>query len=67
MHDCDHVGARHYVRRTFSNGTTHIGVQCLRCLRIVKLPQHDCRLWIRASEVPPGKTIHEWIDPADVA
>lgn len=66
MRDCDHEGARRYVRRVFSNGTVHICVQCTRCLDLVKMPEHDNRPFIKPGEVPPGRSIHEWIDRGDV-
>lgn len=62
MHDCDHEGHRVYARRVFSNGSTHICVQCLRCFSLVKLEQHNMRPFIREDEVPPGMKIRDWID-----
>lgn len=65
MRDCDHVGHRIYARRVFSNGTVHVCVQCLKCLRVVKLPEHGSRPWLRIDEVPPGRKIHDFIDDGD--
>lgn len=67
MGDCDHVGRRLYVRRTFSNGSTHICVQCMRCLDLVKLAEHNHRPFIKPNEVPPGRAIHDWVSPEDQA
>lgn len=66
MHHCDHIGRRRYTRRVFANGTVHICVQCMECLSLVKLPEHGNRPFIRLDEVPPGRQIHEWINPDDV-
>lgn len=63
MTGCDHHGHRVYARRVFANGSVHHCVQCLRCLRVVKLPEHDDRPFIRRDEVPAGKAIHEFIEP----
>ena len=63
MNDCDHQGGKVYARRVFSNGSTHICVQCLLCLSLVKLPLHDNRPFLRLEEVPAGKKIRDWIDP----
>lgn len=65
MHDCDHVGHRVYARRVFANGTVHFCVQCLHCLRAVKLPEHEFRPWIRIDEIPPGRKIHDFIEQED--
>ncbi len=65
MHECAHVGHRVYARRVFQNGTVHFCVQCLKCLRVVKLPEHDHRPWIRIEEVPQGRKIHDFIAPED--
>lgn len=65
MQHCEHQRTR-YTRRVFSNGTTHVCVQCLDCLSVVKLPEHNDRPFIRLDEVPAGAAIHEWIDPAAV-
>lgn len=65
MRDCDHVGGRVYAVRTFANGTKHICVQCLLCLKAVKIPEHGNRPWIRRDEVPQGRKIHEFIEPGD--
>ena len=62
MEPCDHIGRRLYTRRTFSNGTTHICVQCSHCLQLVKLPEHGMRPFIRLDEVPQGKQIHDWTE-----
>lgn len=67
MRDCDHQGSRLYVRRVFSNGSFHICVQCMRCLDLVKLPEHNYRAFIKPHEVPPGRAIHDWIKPEDAA
>lgn len=60
--DCDHVGHRVYARRIFNNGTIHHCVQCLICLQVVKLQEHDNRPWIRLDEVPAGKMIHPFLE-----
>ena len=65
MNHCEH-GRRRYTRRVFSNGTTHVCVQCLDCLSVVKLPEHNERPFIRLDDVPAGEKIHEWIEPATV-
>lgn len=65
MHDCDHVGHRVYARRIFENGSVHFCVQCLKCLRVVKLSDHDNRPWIRIEDVPSGRKIHDFINPED--
>lgn len=65
MRDCDHVGHRIYARRVFTNGTVHVCVQCLKCLRVVKLPEHGNRPWLRIDEVPSGRKIHDFIDDGD--
>lgn len=59
--DCDHIGHRVYTRRIFPNGTTHICVQCLRCLRVVKMPEHGNRPFIRRDEVPAGRHVRPFI------
>lgn len=61
MNTCEHQRTR-YTRRTFSNRSTHICVQCLDCLQVVKRPEHDMRPFLRLDDVPAGQTIHEWID-----
>jgi len=63
MRDCDHVGHRVYTKRTFSNGTTHYCVQCLRCFAAVKMPEHNNRPFIRRDEIPANKTIFTFIEP----
>lgn len=60
---CNHKGHLRYVRRVFVNGTMHFGVQCSKCLDMVKTEKHDYKLFIRIEEIPPHSTIHEWIDP----
>ena len=65
MRDCDHAGHRRYTRRVFANGTVHYCVQCIKCLRVVKLDEHDQRPWIRFNEIPTGKTIHPFIEAVD--
>ena len=65
MHDCDHVGHRVYARRVFANNTVHFCVQCLKCLQVVKMPEHDNRPFIRAEEIPPGRAIHDFISGDD--
>ena len=65
MQDCDHAGHRVYARRLFANKTTHFCVQCLKCLRVVKLPEHGNRPFIRADEVPTGRKIHDFIETKD--
>lgn len=67
MSDCDHSGRRVYARRIHPNGPVHICVQCLECLDLVKLPEHGMRAFIKLSEVPAGKPVHEWIKPEDFA
>lgn len=62
MNACTHEGYRVYARRQFSNGSTHICVQCLHCLSVVKLPEHGERPFLRIDEVPPGRTVHDWIE-----
>jgi len=64
--DCDHVGHRVYVRRTFVNGSIHYGIQCLKCLSIVKDDKHGNRPWLKAQEIPAGKAVYEYIDPEQV-
>ena len=66
MRDCDHAGHRVYARRRFANGTVHICVQCLDCLGVVRIPEHNNRPWIRIEEVPPGRKIHDFIEPEDI-
>jgi hypothetical protein len=56
-----------YVRRAFSNGTTHFGVQCLDCLHCIKLERHGLRLWLKPEDIPPNAPIHAWIDPDGVS
>jgi hypothetical protein len=63
MSICSHDGERRYTRRVFANGTVHICIQCMDCLDVVLSPRHNMRPWIRLDEVPPGRVIHEWIDP----
>lgn len=63
MSDCDHKGSKRYARREFSNGSVHVCVQCIKCYRVVKLPEHNNRPFIRIDEVPAGRSVHEWIDP----
>lgn len=65
MNPCKHLNRR-YTRRVFSNGSTHICVQCLDCLNVVKLPEHGDRPFLRLDEVPFDQKIHEWIDPSQV-
>lgn len=65
MQDCDHVGHKVYARRTFVNGTVHLCVQCLNCLRVVKLPEHGNRPFLRIEEIPSGHKIHDFIEPND--
>lgn len=60
--DCDHVSSKVYARRTFSNGSVHHCVQCLRCFCVVKLPEHNNRPWIRLDEVPLGRAVHAFIE-----
>lgn len=67
MRDCDHHGHRVYARRIFPNGSAHICVQCIKCLSVVKLPEHNNRPFIRPDEVPPGKTVYAFIEPEDLA
>jgi len=59
---CGHVGHRVYVRRIFSNGTTHYGVQCKQCKRIIKTEQHGYRLWIKQSEIPSDQPIFPYME-----
>ena len=64
MHyDCDHVGFRVYAVRTFSNGSVHHCVQCLNCLHVVKMEEHQNRPWIRKDEIPSGFAIHTFLEP----
>jgi len=65
MRDCDHAGHRRYTRRVFANGTVHYCVQCIKCLRVVKLDEHQNRPFIRFNEIPLGKTIFQFIDAGD--
>lgn len=60
--DCGHVGHLVYARRVFANGTNHICVQCLKCLAVVKMPEHGYRPWIRLEEVPEGMAVHAFVD-----
>ena len=66
MSDCDHAGSKVYTRRVFSNGTIHYCVQCQKCLRLVKLPEHNNRPFIKPHEIPLGKTIYAFIDEDNV-
>ncbi len=63
MTQCDHNGHLRYVRRIFKNGTQHFGVQCSKCLDMVKTKRHDNKLFISLAEIPAHSTIHEYIDP----
>ena len=65
MTECAHSGHRVYARRIFTNQTTHFCVQCLSCLRVVKMPEHGNRPFIRADEVPAGRKIHDFIESGD--
>ena len=67
MRDCDHAGHSVYTRRRFANGTVHICVQCLNCLSVIKTAEHNNRPWIRIEEVPPGRKIHDFIEPEDIS
>lgn len=58
--ECDHIGYEQYVRRAFSNGTVHYGIQCENCQRMVKHPRHNGKLFIKHSEIPPGYDIHPY-------
>ncbi len=60
--DCDHASSKVYARRTFLNGSVHHCVQCIRCLAVVKLPQHRNRPWIKLEEVPLGRAVHAFIE-----
>ena len=62
MKDCQHQ-RWHYCRRVFSNGTIHLGAQCLDCLQTIKLDRHDGRLWLKIEHIPANAPIHAWIDP----
>jgi len=66
VRDCDHVGHRVYTKRVFANGTTHHCVQCLRCLRVVKMPEHDMRPFIRRDEIPAGIMPRPFIEPEEL-
>lgn len=59
---CNH-GRWHYIRRTFSNGTIHFGIQCLDCLSCIKLDRHDQKLWLKPEDIPVNAPIHAWINP----
>lgn len=59
--DCDHIGKRRYVRRTFANGSIHFCVQCTACRETVKMPEHGNRPFIRLEEVPPGRLIGDYM------
>lgn len=59
---CEHFGHRVYARRTFSNGSVHVCVQCLNCLQVVKMPEHGNRPWIRKDEIPSGFVIHTFLE-----
>lgn len=65
MRDCDHAGHKVYARRLFANGAVHFCVQCLHCLSVVKLDEHDWRPWIRVEEIPAGRKIHDFIEQED--
>ena len=65
MYDCDHTGHRIYTRRVFKNGSVHYCVQCKKCLKVVKLDEHQQRPWITFNEIPLGKTIHPFIERGD--
>jgi len=65
MYNCDCTGHRVYARRVFTNGTVHICVQCLNCLKVCKLPEHGNRPWIRVDEVPEGRKIYDFVDRED--
>jgi hypothetical protein len=60
--DCDHFAGKVYARKTFANGTVHTCVQCIRCLAVVRLPEHNMRPWIRLDEVPLGRVVHAFIE-----
>ena len=51
-----------YSRRTLLDGTVHLGAQCMDCLSIIKLPEHDYRLWLKPSDIPAGATIHPFVE-----
>lgn len=58
MKGCDHIGYLQYTRRVFSNGSVHFCLQCEHCLKVVKHPRHNNKLFLKASEIPPGYDIH---------
>lgn len=65
MHDCDHNGSRVYARRRLPDGSIHICVQCVRCLQLVRLPEHNNRPYLSLAEVPAGRSVYDWIEQAD--
>lgn len=60
---CNHVGFRVYAKRVFKDGSIHYCVQCLNCLRAVKL-EGKKGVWLKAEDLPPDSinTIRNWID-----
>lgn len=60
--DCDHASSKVYARKTFKNGSIHHCIQCLRCMAVVRLPEHSNRPWIRLEEVPLGRAVHAFIE-----
>lgn len=62
MHNCDCVGHYFYTKRIFKNGTIHFCAQCKSCLRVVKLPIHNFRPWIKPEEIPTGNIIQDFIE-----
>lgn len=62
MNDCNHTGARVYVRRALPDSTVHICVQCAACLELLKLPQHKYRPYLRLADVPSGQAIGDWTE-----
>ena len=62
MKNCNHENTQ-YVRRTFPDGATHYGIQCLDCLDIIKSDRHGGKLFIKHKDIPPGSVLSEWLDP----
>lgn len=60
MENCSHANWR-YARRLLKDDIYHYCAQCVQCHAIVKLPQHQDKLFINANEIPDGELIHPFI------
>jgi len=58
---CSHTDWR-YARRLLKDDIYHYCAQCVTCHAIVKLPQHDNKLFIDHNEIPDGELIHPFIE-----